>query len=185
MDVPASPSTSTGRWALWLPLVLFALFVALVMAGLVRPADRAVKSAMIGKSLPAFSLPALVPSKAGLTTQDFGGGEPRLLNIFASWCVPCVTEAPVLLQLKDAGVRIDGIAVRDSAADMAEFLARNGDAFERIGSDTESRVQLAMGSAGVPESFVIDGRGKIVLQHVGAIKPDDVAAIIDAVSKAR
>ena len=95
------------------------------------------------------------------------------------------TEAPVLLRLKDAGVRIDGIAVRDSAADMAEFLARHGDAFERIGSDTDSRVQLAMGSAGVPESFVIDGHGKIVLQHVGAIEADDVAMIVDAVRKAR
>lgn len=173
------------RALLWLPLVAFVALIAVIAGGLYKPADRTVRSAMIGKSLPTFSLPALVPGKAGLTTQDFGGGEPRLLNIFASWCVPCATEAPVLLQLKDAGVRIDGIAVRDSAADMAEFLARHGDAFERIGSDTDSRVQLAMGSAGVPESFVIDGHGKIVLQHVGAIEASDVAAIVDAVRKAK
>ena len=173
------------RALLWLPLLAFVALIAVIAGGLYKPADRTVRSAMIGKSLPAFSLPALVPSKAGLTTQDFGGGEPRLLNIFASWCVPCVTEAPVLLRLKDAGVRIDGIAVRDSAADMTEFLARHGDAFERIGSDTDSRVQLALGSAGVPESFVIDGHGKIVLQHVGAIEAGDVAGIVDAVRKAK
>ena len=173
------------RALLWLPLLAFVALIAVIAGGLYKPADRTVRSAMIGKSLPAFSLPALVPGKAGLTNQDFGGGEPRLLNIFASWCVPCATEAPVLLQLKDAGIRIDGIAVRDSGDAMIDFLARHGDAFERIGSDTDSRVQLAMGSAGVPESFVINGRGKIVLQHVGAIEPGDVAGIVDAVRKAR
>ena len=173
------------RGVLWLPLVAFVALIAVIAGGLYKPADRTVRSAMIGKSLPAFSLPALVPGKAGLTTQDFGGGEPHLLNVFASWCAPCIAEAPLLLQLKGAGVRIEGIAVRDSGADMAQFLARNGDAYERIGSDVDSHAQLALGSAGVPESFVIDGHGKIVLQHVGAIEADDVAMIVDAVRKAR
>ena len=173
------------RALLWLPLLAFVALIAVIAGGLFKPADRTVRSAMIGQPLPRFALDAIVPGKSGVGSADFGKGQPRLLNIFASWCVPCVTEAPVLLRLKDAGVRIDGIAVRDSAADMTEFLARHGDAFERIGSDTDSRVQLAMGSSGVPESFVIDGHGKIVLQHVGAIEPNDVAAIVDAVRNAK
>jgi len=156
-----------------------------IARGLFFPAERSVKSAMVGQALPAFVLSAVVPGKPGLSSADFGQGKPRLLNVFASWCAPCIAEAPLLLQLKGAGVRIEGIAVRDSAADMAQFLARNGDAYERIGSDVDSHAQLALGSAGVPESFVIDGRGKIVLQHVGAIEPNDVAAIVDAVRKAR
>lgn len=173
------------RALLWLPLVAFVALIAVIAGGLYQPADRTVRSAMVGRELPPFDLPPLVPGKAGLTSRDFGDGEPHLLNVFASWCAPCIAEAPLLLQLKGAGVRIEGIAVRDSAADMAQFLARNGDAYERIGSDVDSHAQLALGSAGVPESFVIDGRGKIVLQHVGAIEPNDVAAIVDAVRKAR
>ena len=173
------------RVLLWLPLVAFVALIAVIAGGLYKPADRTVRSAMIGKPLPPFALPPLVPGKAGLSNADFGAGEPRLLNVFASWCVPCITEAPVLLQLKGAGVRIEGVAVRDSGEAMAQFLARHGDAYERIGSDPESRVQLAMGSAGVPESFVIDGQGRIVLQHVGAIEAGDVATILDALRKAR
>ncbi len=173
------------RALLWLPLVAFAGLLAVIAGGLLRPADRTVRSAMVGRPLPAFTLPGLVPGKAGLSNTDFGDGEPRLINIFASWCAPCITEAPLLRQLKEAGVRIDGIAVRDTGPDMARFLAQNGDAFERIGSDMDSRVQLSLGSAGVPESFVIDGQGRIVLQHVGAIEAGDVATIIAAVRAAR
>ena len=173
------------RALLWLPLLAFVALIAVIAGGLYKPADRTVRSAMVGRALPTFELPPLVPGKAGLTSRDFGDGEPHLLNVFASWCAPCIAEAPVLLQLKQAGVKIDGIAVRDTTPDMAQFLARNGDAYERIGSDRESRVQLSLGSSGVPESFVIDGKGRIVLQHVGDIQARDVADILAALKSAR
>src|SRR6185503_19688975 len=102
----------------------------------------------------------------------------RLVNVFASWCVPCITEVRVLQQLAARGVTIDGIAVRDRPEDVADFLARNGDPYERIGSDARSQVQIALGSSGVPESFVIDGRGVIRYQHVGRIKEADVPLIL-------
>lgn len=173
------------RPLLWVPLLAFVILLAVVAAGLIRPADRTVRSALIGQPLPGFALPAAVPGKVGLATADFRQGQPRLLNIFASWCVPCIAEAPQLMALKRAGVPIDAIAIRDTAPDIAEFLARNGDPYGRIGSDSASRVQLALGSSGVPESFVIDGRGRIVLQFVGAIQPDDVPRIVAAVGQAR
>jgi cytochrome c biogenesis protein CcmG/thiol:disulfide interchange protein DsbE len=91
----------------------------------------------------------------------------------------------VLQTLKDRGVAIEGIAIRDSAPELADFLARNGDPYERIGSDPRSQVQIALGSSGVPESFVVDGRGVIRYQHIGAIGRSDVPMILDKLEQAR
>jgi cytochrome c biogenesis protein CcmG/thiol:disulfide interchange protein DsbE len=99
--------------------------------------------------------------------------------------VPCIGEAPVLTELKQQGVPIVGIAVRDKTDDLARFLDENGNPFERIGADSQSRVQLSFGSSGVPETFVVDGRGIIRLQHIGPIEPDDVPALLEAVRNAR
>jgi cytochrome c biogenesis protein CcmG/thiol:disulfide interchange protein DsbE len=112
-------------------------------------------------------------------------GQPRLVNVFASWCVPCIAEAPLLMELKRQGVPIDAIAVRDKPADVAEFLGRHGNPFERIGADPESRVQIALGSSGVPETFIVDGRGIIRYQHMGPIEPGDVPALIGEWERAR
>lgn len=173
------------RALLWAPLALFALLFAIVGSGLLNPADRTVRSALIGKSLPAFALPPIAPGKPGLSTATFRQGQPRLLNVFASWCIPCAAESPHLLRLKAMGVPIDAVAIRDTAPALIAFLRRNGDPYDRIGDDRQSAVQLALGSAGVPESFVIDGKGRIVLQHVGDIRADDVPAIAAAVRNAR
>lgn len=172
-------------WAIWLPLVLFGAFFVLVMSGLVRPADREVTSAMIGKPLPAFDLPAASPDRPALASGDFAKGAPRLLNVFASWCVPCAAEAPQLDALARAGVPIDGVAIRDRPEDIARFLARYGNPFARIGRDDISEVQLGLGSSGVPETFVIDGKGTIRYQHLGPIMEGDVATILGELDKAR
>lgn len=173
------------RRLLWLPVVAFVALVAVLASGLLRPADTTVPSAMVGQPLPEFALAAIVPGKPGLARADFGKGQPRLLNIFASWCAPCIAEAPILAQLKAEGVLIEGVAVRDTGPDLEAFLTRNGDPFERIGSDPDSRLQFALGSSGVPESFVIDARGVIVHQHIGDIRAEDVPAIIAAVKGAQ
>ena len=172
-----SEPKSGVRWALWLPLALFAGFVALVLIGLLRPASRDVQSAMIGKPLPQFTLKAAVPDRPGLSTGDFNG-KPRLLNVFASWCLPCAVEAPQLDALAKQGVEIQGVAIRDRQEDLQAFLARNGNPYARIGSDDISAVQLAIGSSGVPESFVIDGKGVIRYQHIGDIRAEQVPMIL-------
>ena len=173
------------RWLLWTPLAIFGLLFAVVASGLITPADRTVRSALIGKPLPDFTLPPIAPGKPGLSSATFRQGQPRLLNIFASWCIPCAAESPHLLRLKAMGVPIDAIAIRDTAPALTGFLRRNGDPYERIGDDRQSAVQLALGSSGVPESFVIDGKGRIVHQHVGDIRASDVATIAGAVKDAR
>lgn len=173
------------RVLIWLPLAAFALVFAVVASGLIRPADRTVRSAMIGKPLPSFALDAIAPGKPGLSNTNFAEGQPRLLNVFASWCLPCIAEAPVLMKLKRMGVPIDAIAIRDNPQAVQAFLKRNGDPYDRIGNDRVSAVQLALGSSGVPETFVVDGKGKIVLQHVGDIREDHIPEILAALKAAK
>ncbi|HEX6604133.1 MAG TPA: DsbE family thiol:disulfide interchange protein [Sphingomicrobium sp.] len=167
------------------PLALLLLLLAGLVWRLATPGDTTVASKLEGKPVPAFILPPAVESKAGLDSAELATGKPRLVNIFASWCVPCITEVRVLQQLKARGVAIDGIAVRDRPADVADFLARNGDPYERIGSDSESKVQIALGSSGVPESFVVDGRGIIRYQHIGPIEEADVPLILARLEQAK
>lgn len=172
-------------WRIWLPLALFLGFFALFAGGLFKPDDHVITSKMVGQPLPAFTLPAAASDRPALASADFASGRPRLLNIFASWCVPCAAEAPQLMALRQAGVEIDGIAIRDARADVDGFLRRNGNPYTRIGLDARSGVQIAMGSSGVPETFVIDGRGRIAYQHIGDIRADDVPMILERLAAAR
>ena len=173
------------RWLLWLPLALLLVVLAFAARELMKPSDRTVYSAMVGQPVPGFDLPSLVPGKPGLSAAALRSGQPRLLNVFASWCIPCIAEAPQLMRLKAMGVPIDAIAIRDTGPAVEGFLARYGDPYRAIGDDKISRVQLSLGSSGVPETFVIDGAGKIVKQHVGDIRADDVDAIYQAWRNAR
>lgn len=181
---PGGTNRLSGRLALWLPLVLFAGFVALVFWGLRSPADREVRSAMIGKPMPAFALRAAVEGLPGLSRSDLTDGKPRLVNIFASWCVPCAIEAPQLAAIRSAGIDVVGVAIRDKPADLSAFLARYGNPYSRIGADDVSAIQFAIGSSGVPESFVVDGRGIIRYQHIGDIRPEQVETVIARVREA-
>jgi cytochrome c biogenesis protein CcmG/thiol:disulfide interchange protein DsbE len=169
----------------FLPVAVVVILIAAFVWRLANPPDSTVPSRMVGRAVPTFELDAAVPSMPGFTSADLATGKPRLVNLFASWCVPCIAEAPVLDELKQRGVSIDGIAVRDRPEDVAAFLAKNGNPFQRIGSDPTSRVQIALGTAGVPESFVVDGRGVIRHQHIGPIEPGDVSTILAELEKAR
>ena len=167
------------------PLALLLLLIAGLVWRLATPTDTTVPSKLEGKAVPAFRLPAMLPSKPGLSSADLATGTPRIVNIFASWCVPCITEVQVLKQLQARGAAIDGIAIRDRSDDVAEFLARTGDPYERIGSDAQSSVQIALGSSGVPESFVVDGKGIVRYQHIGPIEATEVPMILKKLEQAR
>jgi cytochrome c biogenesis protein CcmG/thiol:disulfide interchange protein DsbE len=166
------------RLALWLPLILFGGLFALFVHGLTAPPDTTVASAFVGNPLPQFDLPAAADDRPGLATRTFRTGKPKLLNVFASWCVPCAAEAPQLATLARAGVEVDGVAIHDRHDDLARFLAANGNPYAAIGRDDQRAVQLAIGSSGVPETYVIDGRGVIRYQHIGDIRPEDVPKLL-------
>ncbi len=166
------------RFWLWVPFALFAALFGVFAVGLIHPLDRAVESGMVGRAVPQFDLAGALDPAQGVSTRSFANGKPRLLNVFASWCVPCVAEVPTLLQMQKQGVEIDGIAIHDHTADLQKFFAANGNPYSRIGMDPESRTQIAFGSAGVPETFVVDGKGVIRHQHIGVITPNDVPIIL-------
>ncbi|MFC3173671.1 redoxin family protein [Novosphingobium bradum] len=166
------------RLLLWLPFALVAGLFAVFYAGLRHPDDHVIASRMVGQPLPQFAAAPAFPGRPGAATGDFADGKPRLLNIFASWCVPCRDEVPMLARLQAMGAEVDGIAVHDSAPDLQQFLAQYGDPYARIGLDAGGRAQMAFGSAGVPETFVVDGRGRILYQHVGVVTEADVPKLL-------
>lgn len=166
------------RWTLWLPLLLFAFFLGVAGYQLTQPKDEFIPSTMIGKPLPQFELPPASSTRPGVSLADFQDGTPRLLNIWASWCLPCIAEAPHLEALERQGVEIVGVAIRDSREDVDRFLATHGNPYSRIGSDEISALQLEIGSSGVPETFVIDGQGVIRYQHIGDVRAENVPELI-------
>lgn len=168
----------------WVPLVLFIGFAGLAGFMLTQPKNEFVVSKMVGKSLPEFNLRPATQDRPGASIADFRDGKPKLLNVWASWCLPCIAEAPQLERLQESGVEIIGIAIRDRPADVANFLARYGNPYSRIGVDDLSEVQLETGSSGVPETFVIDGQGVIRHQHIGDIRAEHVPMLLEKLQEA-
>jgi cytochrome c biogenesis protein CcmG/thiol:disulfide interchange protein DsbE len=153
-----------------LPVAAFVIVLVGFMVGLKH--DPAIlPSMLIGKPLPAFALPPVKPMAQGLASTELVG-EPRLLNVFASWCGPCREEHPVLLRLKREGVPIDGLDWKEEADAGAHWLDENGDPYQRSGNDRTGRAGIDLGVSGVPETFVIDRKGRVRYRQVGAITPE-------------
>lgn len=161
-------------WLL-LPLIVALTLMAVFVLGLTAEKDDTHPSQLIGQAMPAINAPALLESHPAFAPTSDG---PRLVNLFASWCVPCIAEIPVLMEMKARGVTIDGIALRDKAEDVAPFLARHGDPYRQIGDDPESMAQLTLGSSGVPESYLVDAKGIIRYQHIGPIMAQDLETMM-------
>ena len=130
-----------------------------------------VPSALIGKPVPAFNLPPVKGTVLGLSSADLKG-EVSLVNVFASWCVACREEHPLLMQLSARHVvPIDGIDYKDKPDDAAQWLAAMGNPYARTGADRDGRVAIDWGVYGVPETFVIDREGRIAYKQIGAVTP--------------
>lgn len=173
------------RPVFFIPLALFLFFAGLAGYMLTQDKDQSIPSRMVDKPLPEFSLRPATEGVEGASRADFVGGKPRLLNIWASWCLPCIAEAPQLEALKEKGVEIVGIAVRDKPEDVAEFISRHGNPYSRIGSDDISELPIAIGASGVPETFVIDAKGNIRYQHIGDIRESDVPRLLKILEDVR
>jgi cytochrome c biogenesis protein CcmG/thiol:disulfide interchange protein DsbE len=166
-----------ARIIFMLPLVVFAGLTVWFAIGLTRDPS-ILPSALIDKPVPEFALPALLDDVPGFATGDFGG-EVVLVNVFASWCVACRIEHPILMRLaEEKTVPIFGLNWKDEKDDATAWLAELGNPYARIGHDLSGRVGIDWGVYGVPETYIIDAQGRIRYKHVGPMYPATVTEVI-------
>ena len=182
-----APDTNAPRhrsWLVLLPLIAFAGLAALFWFRLGSGDPSRIPSALIGRPAPQTALPALdgltengkpVP---GLDPAAFKGNV-SIVNVWASWCVPCHDEAPLLVDLaKDKRIRIVGINYKDKADNARRFLGRYGNPFAAVGTDVNGRASIEWGVYGVPETFLIGRNGTIAYKLVGPITPDNIERVL-------
>ncbi len=153
-----------------LPLVIFGVLAGFFYKGLdLNPTE--LDSPLIGKAAPSFTLPNLHEPDQSMSPDDLRG-QPWLLNVWASWCVSCRQEHPLFMELARRGdVPIYGLNYKDERPDALAWLRQFGDPYSASVSDYEGRVGIDYGVYGVPETYVIDGRGIIRYKHVGPVTP--------------
>jgi cytochrome c biogenesis protein CcmG/thiol:disulfide interchange protein DsbE len=160
-----------------LPLLVFAVVAVAFYLGFEHDPHE-LPSVLIDKPVPVFDLPPLPGRKAGLSNRDLTG-DVQLVNVFASWCVPCRQEHPVVARLvREHGVVVRAINQKDKPDDALAWLARLGDPYASIGADADGRVSIEWGVYGVPETFVVDRQGRIRHRHVGPLTPEVVEGTI-------
>jgi cytochrome c biogenesis protein CcmG/thiol:disulfide interchange protein DsbE len=175
--VPGSALTlarrATVRLRYGLPIIVFAV-LALVLSWALNRDPSTIPSALIGQPVPHFTLSPVKGRTLGLSSADLTG-EVSLVNVFASWCVECRAEHPLLLRMKaDAVVPIHGLNYKDSPDDAARWLNTFGDPYMRTGADLNGRVAIDWGVYGVPESFVVAKDGRIAHKQIGPISPENL-----------
>ena len=165
-----------------IPVALFAIVMS-VLAYLTVQTEEGrdpslIPSPLIGKPVPKFALPAVVDGvPGGFASKDLRG-RVVLVNVFASWCVPCLAEHPVISRLSADGVPVYGIDHRDKVADVTAWLKRNGNPYTAIGFDGDGRVSVDWGVTGVPETYIVNAAGIITYKFTGPITPDALERIV-------
>jgi cytochrome c biogenesis protein CcmG/thiol:disulfide interchange protein DsbE len=153
------------------PLILFAALAAYLGFGLTRDA-RILPSALIDKPVPDFALPPLFPDEPGFSTADLKG-KVSVVNVFASWCIPCRAEHPLWMRFaKEQKVPLYGLNWKDKRKDAMAWIRELGNPYERIGHDLKNEAGIEWGVYGVPETYIIDRTGRIRKKHVGPIFPE-------------
>ena len=187
------PAARPRPWLMLAPVAFFAGIAILFAFALGRGDPSKLPSALIGRPAPAIALPAVegltVGGRAvpGLAAGDLTRGAPTVVNFWASWCAPCVEEHPLLVGLaKRTNVAIVGVNYKDQPEAARRFLARLGNPFVAVGADPNGRAAIEWGVYGMPETFVVDGRGVIVAKHVGPISAESLEQrIVPAIEAAR
>ena len=157
-----------------LPPVLLAGFVAFVAVGNFRDDPTAMPSARAGHQAPVVSLEQM--GERPLFTDDMlRTGQVTLVNFWASWCPPCRAEAPVVEALAHEGITVLGVNYRDEPDRAMDFLDELGNPYAAIGADPRARMGLDWGVVGLPETFVVDGEGNILMRHAGPLTEQVVA----------
>jgi len=167
------------------PPAIFAGLAALFFFGMQRENPDELPSAMTGKPAPAVQVTPL-GDKTPFTDAELRSGGVKLLNYWASWCAPCRVEHPILEDLADQGITIYGVNYKDKPGNALRFLQELGDPYTAIGADENGRMALDWGVYGVPETYVIDGQGNIVLRFAGPITDRVLESqIMPAIEKAK
>mgnify|MGYP003627500976 FL=1 len=157
----------------WGPVVVFAGLATALGWGLTRD-PKVLPSALIDKPVPEFNLPPVKGRTSGLASADLSG-EVSIVNVFASWCLPCKAEHPIWMDLKARNVvPIHGLNYKDTPDDASAWLNRLGDPYKRTGADLDGRVAIDWGVYGVPETFIVSADGRIAYKHVGAVTKEIV-----------
>ena len=171
------PAGGISRRRLLYAVPVLGGLAAALASGLGRDPTR-LPSPLVGKTVPAFTLPPVQGRTPGLSSGDLHG-EVSLVNVFASWCVACRAEHPLFMRLaRDRAVPLHGLNYKDAPADAARWLDSLGDPYTRTGADRDGRVAIDWGVYGVPETFVIGADGKIAYKHVGPITEPALARTI-------
>jgi cytochrome c biogenesis protein CcmG/thiol:disulfide interchange protein DsbE len=194
MNEPVAETTAPRRrTALFFPLAIFGLLVALFFIRLYAGDASRIPSPLIGKPVPSFALPPLegLQRTPGLTSDDLRQGHVSVVNVFASWCAPCHSEHAMLIalardeRLKAKGVRVAGLAYKDEPSNALKFLTEDGNPFAQIGVDQAGRVAIDFGVYGVPETFVIRGDGTVAYKFIGPLTPQSLqTTLIPEIEKA-
>jgi cytochrome c biogenesis protein CcmG, thiol:disulfide interchange protein DsbE len=176
-----------------LPVLVFA-GIALFFAVALRTAEPSkIPSTLIGKMVPASTFPALedllADGKAvpGFTSADLAKGKVTVVNFWASWCAQCVEEHPLLDKLQaSSGADLYGVNYKDNTLAARRYLGRYGNPYSVIGTDASGRAAIDWGVYGMPETFVINGRGEIVYKHIGPLSTESIEAkVMPAIEKAK
>ena len=179
-------------WLALLPLIAFVALASLFLVRLYSGDPSRLPSALIGKHVPKFALPAIEGEPGqGFSDADLAQGRVTLVNVFASWCVPCREEHPMLMQmsrdpkLKALGVRLYGLNYKDEPQNARGFLGQYGNPYDRTGADLKGRTGIDFGVYGVPETFVVRGDGSIAYKQIGPISPEGLRdALMPAIEAA-
>ena len=161
-----------------LPVVIFAGLALIFWKGLSGDPSN-LPSALIGKPVPDFTLPAIENSNIpGLNSAELKSGKISVVNIWGSWCGPCRLEHPILVDLSTrTDIRLYGINNKDKAENARRFLGTLGQPYAAIGADTDGRTTIDWGSYGVPETFIVDGKGIIRFKWIGPLSPEIMAGV--------
>ena len=159
-----------ARWVAIIPLALI-LALGVIFALNIGRDSSVIPSALIDKPVPDFNLPPLPGRETSLSSGDFTNAKVSVLNVFASWCVPCRAEHPFIAQLaKQTGIPVYGLNYKErNPEDGGKWLEELGDPYTSVGMDLSGRTGIDFGVYGVPETFIIDGRGHIRYKHVGPV----------------
>ena len=166
-----------------LPLLVFGALAALFFFRLFAGDASRIPSALIGQSAPALDLPGL-EGAAGLTDADLRQGHVTVVNIFASWCLPCHEEHEILLDLAadkalaSNGVRLIGVAQKDDPENVRRFLGAKGDPYAIVALDRDGRASIDWGVYGVPETFIVKGDGTIAFKFIGPMSAEAMASVV-------